>query len=328
MEYDVKGPFEEIHCKSHLVKITTISFDAVLPEERIKISFSHNITPGKPCSFDYQSSNGDFGYTQIESVSSKEPEHLAEQVLNVLEKKGDYHIENIEKNYVDLNLPNLVTNGPIFPATSSDISKTERIEGAVLMADLRSFSTWEASAAPEIVQEVIDVIVERIVQMQIDYYYDYWKLLGDGVMLVWHSSGKDNVSNMAIHAAYELHKHYWYFRRAYSEKIPDGFGIAIDSGYLTQFLSRTFFESAVIQDYIGPEITWAARIQSSSNPGETLVSRRVARTMKDEWLTAENISDSVDRAFNFKGIPESKREVYKIHHKYFNDDWEHFVNIG
>lgn len=50
--------------------------------------------------------------------------------------------------------------------------------------------------------------------MLIDYPFDYWKLLGDGIMLVWESKKDESMAvDSAIDAAYELHKKYWYYRK-------------------------------------------------------------------------------------------------------------------
>jgi len=125
----------------------------------------------------------------------------------------EHKVINIERDYAELKVPAFVQNGPVSPyAPGMDIS-SKRVEGTVLVADLRGFSSWESSSSPEAVQALFETISERIVQMQIDNYFDYWKLMGDGIMLVWESKENVDTALLSVSAAFDLRKHYWYVKK-------------------------------------------------------------------------------------------------------------------
>ena len=79
---------------------------------------------------------------------------------------------------------------------------------------LETFATWCMYAENEQINEIYEVIKEIIEEFPKDYLINYWKLLGDGIMLVWEVENNEaNSANCAIGAAYELHKKYWYVSR-------------------------------------------------------------------------------------------------------------------
>lgn len=127
--------------------------------------------------------------------------------------------------------------------------------------------------------------------MLIDYPFDYWKLLGDGIMLVWESKKDESMAvDSAIDAAYELHKKYWYYRKETNFNVPAGFGIAICGGELIKFSSTTFFEFCVVQDYLGSIVNQVARLQNLAKPGEVLVNERVKKMSKSDWYSFVDVT--------------------------------------
>ena len=255
------------------------------------------------------------------------PENLAVKLCEKLHTSSFIKIERLKRNFVDLFIPSFVRIGPICPNYPEQKTDISRVIGFVLFADLRGFSTWCMHAEPEQISEVYEVLSDTVAEYIKDYQFDYWKLLGDGIMLVW-EAGQDETqaANCAIAAAYDLHRKYWYYYKESPFRLPEGFGIAISGGYITKFKSPTFFESCVVSDYLGPIVNQAARLQGLAKPGEVLVNRYVAKTSKYDWYSFENITVQLkDEIDGLKGLSPYEKEVFKVKHKYFGSAWETFI---
>ena len=229
----------------------------------------------------------------------------------------------------DPPISEFVQRSLIRPNNPVEYPCVKRVKAYVLFADLRGFSSWSVDASPEKVAEVYEVISERVLQMLIDYHYDYWKLLGDGIMLVWEvHEDESSIAKKAISAAFELHKKYWYYWKDKKSHVPEGFGIAICGGDVTKYVSATFYESVIITDYIGPIVNFAARLQTLANAGEVLVNNSVSQNSRHPWFSFEHITKHLnDQVSKLKGIPNSEQTITKVKHKYFNSNWEKFCDI-
>ena len=226
-------------------------------------------------------------------------------------------------------LPAFVKRSQIRPNILAEYPSSKRVNAYILFADLRDFSNWSLTVPPMKVAEIFEVISERVGQMLIDHQYDYWKLMGDGIMLVWEvGAGESNTVDFAIDAAYELHKKYWYYWKESKSEIPKGFGISICGGEVIKYMSATYFEATIIQDYLGPIVNMASRFQSIAQPGEVLVNDSVKQHSQNDWYSFEDITIlQKDKLNELKGIPESNKLLFKINHKYFNSDWNNFCSL-
>jgi class 3 adenylate cyclase len=325
MEYEIKGPFQKLRIKNHLISVVRLSFDVELKGDTIQVFFSDLPVTGGTALADYRSKQHGEGLLPLQGFNSLEPEELARVLLLKIGRQAPFAVKNVEHDYVDLTIPRFLRTGPVAPYGTESSTESKRTKGIVLMADLRGFSTWESTAPPEAVSELFEVFSERIVQMQVDNYYDYWKLLGDGVMLVWEDGDCTDATELAVSTAFDLHKHYWYFRRDLDDPVPDGFGIAVAGGWLTSYRSKTYAESVVLQDYLGSAITWAARVQGLAKPGEVLVQKNIARRLKDSRFTLEEATQRLSEAGMMKGIPPNQRELFRVHHRSFGDEWNTFI---
>ncbi len=325
-------PFENINIKNYFIRKTVLSFDIILDDDVITLSFSQYPKVNQEWYGNYKSKNHGSRLIPIPNVRNgieATPEEISEALLLTLKINKTYKVQNIQKNYIDLFVPGFIEHSLIIPNKDKINPKSERIIAYVLFADLRGFSNWSVSVEPELIEEVFEVISERVVQMLLDYNYDYWKLLGDGIMLVWEANDENNeeiAASKALYAAYELHKKYWIYKDEALTNLPDGFGIAVCGGYVTKYQSSTFFESVIIQDYIGPIVNFAARLQTLANPGQVLVNKRVRKAVQDDLFSFENITKLLSsKLTKLKGLLVSENEIYKINHKYFSSDWENFL---
>ena len=250
---------------------------------------------------------------------------IADSVLVHLGVGDPYDIVNVKTNVIDFTVPAFVQSGPVSPFVPGIETDTTRMDGTVLMADLRNFSTWESSSEPDSVRDLFEWFSETIVQMHQDNYYDYWKLLGDGVMLVWENAPQRNTTDLAVDTAYGIHHRYWEFRKDRATDTPAGFGIAIASGSFTKYRAKTYYDGAVIQDYLSPDIAWAARVQGLAAPGEVFVNQVAAESFRRDYCTVSQLRLTKKMRKRLKGIPRQNSAVYRLDHSYYGDEWDQFV---
>lgn len=328
----MERPLDFIELKSKFQRPVYLSFEIILNDDVIYVKFSYIPKDDAPWQCDYGSTKHGAGSMPIYGLgqdSEEIPKKVTEVLLPLIRVQEQGIIDNIQRNYVDLYVPSFIKMGPVYPNYPEIGLDIRRVTGYVLFADLRGFSNWSMHAEHEQIHELYGVISDIIVEYPSDYLIDYWKLLGDGIMLVWEVKNNDtNTANCSIGAAYELHKKYWYYRKDSLHQIPEGFGIAVCGGYLTKFRSATFFESCVVSDYLGPVVNQAARLQHLAKAGEVLVNRRVEKEANDDWYSFINVSEDMKSEIAcLEGLSPYEREVFKVRHKHFGPTWEHFIRI-
>lgn len=327
----MEDPFESVEFKSNFQRPIRLSFEIVLSDDVISVSFADLPKNNEPWYGYYDSSKYGTGMVPILNVwggSKGSPEAIAKNLCHIIYAEEPKEIRNIQRNYVELDIPKFIELGPVAPNYPERSTIIERIIGYVMFADLRGFSSWSLTATYDQISEIYEVLADRIAQMLLDYPFSYWKLLGDGIMLVWEVAEQEDISaNCAIGAAYELHKKYWYYRKQSSYKLPNGFGIAIAAGDIIKFSSTTFFESCVVNDYLGPTVNLAARLQTLAHPGQVLVNDRVAKTSNSDWYKFEDVTSPLMQQFSkLKGISAHEKNIYRVKHKYFKEDWDRFCS--
>ena len=328
----MERPLEFIKLKSKFQRPVYLSFEIALDDDVIHVKFIDIPKECGPWICHYRSTKHGAGLMPIDGVgiaSEVTTEEVARVFCDMIGVQEHRRIENIQTNYVDLHIPTFIKMGPVYPNYPEMDSDISRVTGYVLFADLRGFSAWSMHAEPEQIHELYRVISDIIAEYPKDYLINYWKLLGDGIMLVWEvENNETNIANCAIGAAYDLHKQYWCYQKDSLHKIPEGFGIAVCGGYLTKFRFTTFFESCVVSDYLGPIVNEASRLQRLAGAGEVLVNRRAKKMSSDDWFSFENVSEDMKSEIaGLEGLSPYEREVFKVRHKYFGPTWEHFVRI-
>ena len=111
-----------------------------------------------------------------------------------------------------------------------------------LVADLRGFSVWSQTASPSQISTLFEIISDSVSLILTEYSYDFWKLLGDGVMLVWRADTDVSArAQRAVGAMKQLVRTFDYYRQGNPDS-PPGFGAAICSGPVIEFFSSKFFD--------------------------------------------------------------------------------------
>lgn len=218
---------------------------------------------------------------------------------------ADYEVFDAQEDVVELHFPRPLETASVRHSKRGEALRISRVNAHVLFADIRGFSNWSLTASDAVLAELFEVISDRVMQFQIDYPFNYWKLLGDGIMIVWEDDlvpGYSGASG-ALGAAYELHYKY----RAWSEEDssrPKGLGIAVCGGPVVKVESATFFDSCTVRDYLGPVVNQAARLQGIAEAGETYVNAVTARCADPRFYKFRDVSAQLaGRLSTLKGYP-------------------------
>jgi len=169
-------PLGSVECKSKLLRPVRLSFDIVLSDDIISVSYSHLPKKNESWYGYHESSKHGSGLMPLRNVKdgpNAPPEAIAEALCRTLNAELPRDVTNIRRNYVDLHIPKFVELGPIAPNYPERPTIIERVIGYVLFADLRGFSTWSLTAETEQIPEINEVISDGVAQMLIDYPFSY-----------------------------------------------------------------------------------------------------------------------------------------------------------
>ena len=155
----------------------------------------------------------------------------------------------------------------------------------VMYGDLREFSTWSNTVAPEIAANLIQEQYERVLQIVNDHHPDFCKFLGDGFLLLWDTDEKMTVElclRFAIDAAYHLHHHFHQARIEERGKLPSGYGVGISVGSAIRIQPQTIISEFNEIDFVGYPLNCGARMQTLAGPfGVVMCSTAVEIIEKD-----------------------------------------------
>jgi len=192
-----------------------------------------------------------------------------------------------------------------------------RCEVVALFADLRLFSDWSIRAPLDQVAEVMKVQYERMIQISNDQHPAFHKMLGDGFLLLWEEDSEMDATlclQLALDAAFELHKKYWHFACALSYEVPPGFGVGISVGQAIKVEPETFLAELNEVDFLGYPLNCAARMQALAGAFEIAVcsttrqriSRRPADLLCQDPAFQRELRDpsklECERARNMRGL--------------------------
>lgn len=194
---------------------------------------------------------------------------------------------------------------------SSDESK-KMLDGhrayiSCLFCDLRGFTAFAETAAPEELIEVLRQYHEMLGNLISRYEGTLEHFAGDGVMVFFNDPVRiDNHELKAIGFALAAHERFSTLAEEWHQRgIELGLGIGITAGYAT--LGRIGFEGRYDYGALGPDTNLASRL-STAKPGQTLISQRVHAAVAEE-VEAEPIAELELKGF---GRPVLAHQVHGL----------------
>ena len=173
---------------------------------------------------------------------------------------------------------------------AEDPLRTHRREVTVVFADLRGFTTFAETVAPEEVMAVLREYHQAMGALVVHHEGTLERFAGDGMMVFFNDPVPvDNPAERAVRMALAM--------RDAVERLSAGWrrhgyeldlGLGLAHGYAT--LGAIGFEGRWDYAALGPVTNLAARLCGEARPGQVLVSRKVL-TMVEDLVTAEPLGD-------------------------------------
>jgi class 3 adenylate cyclase/putative methionine-R-sulfoxide reductase with GAF domain len=158
---------------------------------------------------------------------------------------------------------------------------------SVLFCDLRGFTAFAQTAAPEELFEVLRDYHGAIGELITEYEGTLEHFAGDGVMVFFNDPLPVEGHELnAIRFALAAHERFRQLAGVWAKRGIDlGLGIGIAAGYVT--LGRIGFEGRYDYGALGPDTSLASRLSTNAKPGQTLISQRVYAAVEDEVEASE-----------------------------------------
>jgi class 3 adenylate cyclase/putative methionine-R-sulfoxide reductase with GAF domain len=146
---------------------------------------------------------------------------------------------------------------------------------SVVFTDLRGFTNFAQTAAPEELLEVLGSYHNTIGELIHEHNGTLEHFAGDGVMVFFNDPAPvENHELEAARFALAAHDRFEPLATLWTKRgIQLGLGIGISAGYAT--LGRIGFEGRYEYGALGPDTSLASRLSTHAEPGQTLISQRV-----------------------------------------------------
>jgi hypothetical protein len=194
----------------------------------------------------------------------------------------------------------------IFNNDYLDITKPEAL---ILCVDIRNFSQFLRDHEEAAVFSLIKDFTSNFLSCVNQYGYgcSYYKLLGDGAIVIWDTTDKDSISEAIM-----VFDTYIDFVEEELFKPYPGIGLA---GALVSELIYKYEISAEAsqlkyRDYVGYGINLACRLQGFAKKNQLVINRNLAASGLISYHEAETANDSHD-LHNLKGLKvEDQKRLY------------------
>jgi class 3 adenylate cyclase len=150
-----------------------------------------------------------------------------------------------------------------------------------LFCDLRGFTAFAETAAPEELFEVLRAYHETLGELIAAYEGTLEHFAGDGVMVFFNDPLEiDEHELQAIRFALAAQEKFAALAQAWKKRgIQLGLGIGVEAGYAT--LGRIGFEGRYDYGALGPVTSLASRLSSNAEAGQILIGPRVFGAVED-----------------------------------------------
>ena len=152
---------------------------------------------------------------------------------------------------------------------------------SVLFCDLRGFTAFTETAAPEELFELLRDYHALVGELIAEYHGTLEHFAGDGVMVFFNDPAPvDEHELQAIRMALALQERFAALAALWLRRGTElGLGIGIAAGYAT--LGRIGFDGRYDYGALGPVTNLASRLSTKAEPGQTLISQRLHATVED-----------------------------------------------
>lgn len=294
---------------AELVSCSALCFETDLGGERFEVVVDRYPGLGESVTAVYCPSKDPSRFSVVEAscspaLDAADIAALARAVADREGYGGEPVASRIERNKVELkqNVVETLAKGSLI--VSEELLELSKVDCFVLCADLRSFSDWMLRAGDGARMDFFKGFADIMSYITQNCRCDFYKLLGDGVLIIWHSATLDSPARVAD-AAFDLISYFG----SIIESIGDGlknFGAAITRGEITHFILPSSQSCICMQDYIGLAINYAARFQTLAGSGEVVLDSGVREAFAG--LPVEVEARRVQSAF--KGVEERELELY------------------
>jgi adenylate cyclase len=153
---------------------------------------------------------------------------------------------------------------------------------SVLFSDLRGFTAFVETAAPEELFELLRDYHALVGELMAAHDGTLEHFAGDGVMVFFNDPAPVAEHELqAIRMALALHERFAELAATWRKRGTElGLGIGIAAGYAT--LGRIGFEGRYDYGALGPVTNLASRLSTHAKAGQTLISQRVFAAVDDE----------------------------------------------
>jgi adenylate cyclase len=155
-----------------------------------------------------------------------------------------------------------------------------------LFCDLRGFTTFAETAAPEDLFEVLRKYHETLGELIPAYHGTLEHFAGDGVMVFFNDPlAVDDHELQAIRLALAAQERFAELARVWQKRGTElALGIGIEAGHAT--LGRIGFEGRYDYGALGPVTNLASRLSTQAAAGQILIGQRVFGAVEDKVQTA------------------------------------------
>jgi class 3 adenylate cyclase len=180
---------------------------------------------------------------------------------------------------------------------------------SVLFCDLRGFTAFAETAAPEELFELLRDYHTLIGQLIAAHEGTLEHFAGDGVMVFFNDPAPvTEHETQAIRMALALQERFDELATVWRKRGTElGLGIGIAAGYAT--LGRIGFEGRYDYGALGPVTNLASRLSTSAEAGQTLISQRIFAAVEDA-VDAQPVGEIELKGF---GRPVAAYEVRALH---------------